>query len=349
MQRTIAIVGLGAAARNIHLPAYRKLPSLRVIGGADRAVSKSAFPFPVFDSLEELLAQTKPDILTVATPTDFHFGLAKTALSAGCHVFCEKPFMTTLAEADQIIDLARHVGRRIVVNNEFRFMNAHIAAQKMIGRPEFGDLLFVAMHQTFFVSEETEAGWRGRDPRRTCKEFGTHVLDLCRFFFGEDPRSVSARMPKLDVPDGPDYLNLIQLEFSRDRVAHIVLDRLSRGPHRYLDIQLDGSAGCIETSLGGKLALSLGVRPKTRRPFAELDVTLGGRARLYHGETFRPIGSDPLDLFASATARLMGEFLEALNTGATPPCDASDNRRTLALMLAAYDSHEQRRSIEMRY
>jgi len=51
MQRTIAIVGLGAAAKNIHLPAYRKLPSLSVIGGADKAVSKSAFPFPVFESL----------------------------------------------------------------------------------------------------------------------------------------------------------------------------------------------------------------------------------------------------------------------------------------------------------
>src|SRR5262249_1331379 len=182
---------------------------------------------------------------------------------------CEKPFMTTLEESDRIIDLARHVGRWIVVNNEFRFMNVHIAAQHMIGRPEFGDLQFVAVRQTFLVSEETEAGWRGRDPRRTCKEFGTHVLDLCRFFFSEDPLSVSARMPKVNVPDGPDYLNLIQLEFSRDRVAHIVLDRLSRGPHRYLDIQLDGSVGCIETNLGGRLALNLGIRPNTRRPFVE--------------------------------------------------------------------------------
>lgn len=227
-----------------------------------------------------MLKHAKLDILTVSTPTDFHFELAKTALSAGCHVLCEKPFMTTLEEADRIIDLARHVGRWIVVNNEFRFMNVHIAAQHMIGRPEFGDLQFVAVRQTFFVSEETEAGWRGRDPRRTCKEFGTHVLDLCRFFFSEDPLSVSARMPKVNVPDGPDYLNLIQLEFSRDRVAHIVLDRLSRGPHRYLDIQLDGSAGCIETNLGGRLALNLGIRPKTRRPFVECDVVLGARASL---------------------------------------------------------------------
>ncbi len=349
MQRKVAIVGLGAAARNIHLPAYRKLPALRIVGGADPDATESDFGFPVFESIEELLTRTEPNILTIATPTDFHFELTKTALDAGCHVFCEKPFVSSLEEADAIIALSKRVGRRVVVNNQFRFMNVHAAAKDMIARPEFGELLFVAMRQTFFMTEETEAGWRGRDPRRTCKEFGTHVFDLCRFFFDEDPVRISTRMPKGNDPGGPDYLNLFQLEFSGDRVAHITLDRLSRGPHRYLDIRLDGSAGCIETSLGGRLVLCAGIRGGTRRPYAELDISMGGRARLYHSESFRRLASDPLDLFAHATGRLMGSFLAALDNGATPPCDAEDNRRTLALMLAAYESHERGRPIEMGY
>lgn len=53
-------------------------------------------------------------------------------------------------------------------------------------------------------------------------------------------------MPRGKQPNGPDYLNLIELEFSGDRVAHITLDRLSRGRRRYLDIRLDGEAGSIE-------------------------------------------------------------------------------------------------------
>lgn len=339
MQHTIAIVGLGSAARRIHLPAYRKLRNLRVVGGVEVAPgAAAAWPFPVFGSLEELLARARPDIVAIATPPSSHFAIARAALEAGCHVFCEKPFMETLEEADAIVALAARAGRLVAVNNEFRFMRSHLAAKAQIGAPGFGRLLFVAMHQTFFVTEETESGWRGQDTRRTAKDFGTHALDLCRYFFGEDPVSISARMPRGDRPDGPDHLNLIQLEFRGDRVAHIILDRLSRGPHRYLDIRLDGEAGCVETSLGGKLQASLGLHAAARRPFLALDVAMGGRARLYHGERYSLLATDPLDLFADATGRLMAAFLAAIEGGTAPPCDAADNRRSLALMLAAYES-----------
>lgn len=338
MKRTIAIAGLGAAARNIHLPAYKKLADLDIVGGFDPAAEPGRSSFPTFSSLGEMLERTKPDILAIATPTPTHFEIAKAGLAAGCHIFCEKPFMTNLGEADEIIALSKAASRWAVVNNEFRFMNVHEAAKKMIGSAEFGDLLFVSMHQTFFVTDDTEAGWRGDDLQRTGKDFGPHVFDLCRYFFGEEPLSITARMPKGAKPDGPDYLNLVQLEFSGDRVAHIILDRLSRGRHRYLDIRLDGSASTVETSLGGRVAFGAGITGGTRRPFANLDISMGGRARLYQGEKFRKLASDPLDLFAHATAKLMRAFLDALEAGTTPPCHGEDNRQTLALMLAAYES-----------
>jgi len=338
VSHSIAIIGLGAAARRIHLPAYRKLRKLRIVGGADTDAGIGDFPFPVFASAEEMIERTRPGIVAIVTPPRSHYALARLALEAGCHVFCEKPFMESLEEADRIIALAAERDRCVAVNNEFRFMRSHAAAREMIGRPEFGRLLFASMHQTFLVTEETERGWRGQDTRRTAKDFGTHALDLARFFFGEDPLSITARMPRGDRPQGPDLLNLIQLEFSGDRVAHITLDRLSRGPHRYLDIRLDGEHSCIETSLGGKLQVDAGIRAATRRPFLTLDAAMGGRARLYRGERFSLLATDPLDLFAAATARLMEAFLAAIEQGATPPCDAADNRQSLALMLAAYES-----------
>lgn len=338
MSHSIAIVGLGAAARQIHLPAYRKLPGLRVVAGVDTAPSVGDWPFPVFASMQEMLERTKPEIVAVVTPPRSHFELARRALEAGCHVFCEKPFMESLDEADRIVALAARAGRLVAVNNEFRFMRSHLAAKDRIGGADFGALQFVAMHQTFFVTEATERGWRGEDTRRTAKDFGTHALDLCRYFFGENPLSISARMPRGDRPDGPDHLNLIQLEFSGDRVAHVILDRLSRGPHRYLDVRLDGEIGCIETSLGGKLQAHVGVHGGTRRPFLNFDVAMGGRARLYRGERYTLLATDPLDLFADATSRLLAAFLAAIERGTPPPCDAADNRHSLALMLAAYDS-----------
>ena len=59
--------------------------------------------------------------------------------------------------------------------------------------------------------------------------------------------------------------------------------------------------------------------------------------------------SDRLDLFADATGRLVQAFLDALESGTTPPCHAEDNIRTLALMLAAYESHETNAPVEMTY
>ncbi|MDP9096733.1 MAG: Gfo/Idh/MocA family oxidoreductase [Pseudomonadota bacterium] len=343
--KTIALVGLGSAARRIHLPAYAKLGDLKIVAGVETAPGMTRWPFPVFTSLDEMLATAKPDIVAVITPPRSHFGITLTALNAGCHVLCEKPFMMSLEEADEVIETATRAGRLVAVNNEFRFMRSHLAAKAQIGRPGFGKLQFISINQTFHVTEATETGWRGEDTRRTAQDFGPHTFDLCRYFFDEDPLSIRARMPRGARPNGPDYLNLIELEFSGDRVAHITLDRLSRGPHRYLEMRLDGEAGCIETSLGGKLEVTAGVRGGTRRPFFGLDVAMGGRARLYHGESFSLLATDPLDVFADATSRLMAAFLGAIDSGTTPPCDAVDNRHVLALMLAAYQSDAERRPI----
>lgn len=340
-QWKIGIVGLGAAARNIHLPAFRKLGRLEVVGGVDPYIEESNFKFPVFASLGEMMDAARPDIVAIVTPPDSHFALICEALSSDAHVFCEKPFVSTLEEGRRVIALAKDRGRSVVVNNEFRFMNVHSAAKQKITSPQFGELIFISINQTFFVTSETEAGWRGESKMRTCYEFGTHALDLCRFFFDEEPLSISARMPKPGNHDGPDYLNLIALEFSGDRVAHITLDRLSRGPHRYLDIRLDGENACIESKLGGIAEIAFGVKGGSRKPYLRFEIAPSASARLFAGEKSNSLATDPIDLFPNATARLLGEMLDALENETDPPCSAADNLHTLALMLAAYESGER--------
>ena len=349
MKWKIAICGLGAAARQIHIPAYRKLSDVEVVGGFDPSIKEGDFSFPLFSSVDEMIEKARPDILAVVTPTATHFELTRTGLQAGCHVLCEKPFMSSMEEAREIVEISRQTGKFVVVNNQYRFMNIHEVAKNSIGTPEFGDLLFMSANQTFYLSEQTEDGWRGTDPQRTCKEFGIHVLDLARYYFDEDPVSITARMPKGKNPDSPDYLNLIQLEFSGDRVAHIMLDRLSRGPHRYLDIRLDGSEGIVETSFGGKIEFHAGIKGGSRKPYLEADISMGGRARLYRGEKYKKLASDPLDVFAHATHKLVAAFIHALETGSTPPCNGADNMRTLSLVYAAYESSEKNQPVKMIY
>lgn len=340
-RRRIALAGLGAAARGIHLPAYRGLPGLEVVGGCDPAARPGAFPFPLYGSPQELIERARPDLLAVVAPPDAHFELARLGLLAGCHVLCEKPLTETLEQAQELLALSRRAGRFVVVNNQYRFMRMHAEAKRFVGHPEFGRLLFLEAQQSFFAPEPQAPGWRAQGRERTCKEFGTHVFDLCRFFFDAEPVAVTACMPRPLDRQGPDLLDLVRLDFADGRAAQVTLDRLCRGPHRYLNLRLDGSAGFIETRLGGGIELRAGLRGHTRRPYFELDWSWGGRARLYHAERSRKIASDPLDVFAAATRRLMQAFLDALDAGTTPPCAAEDNQRTLALMRAAYDSAER--------
>jgi predicted dehydrogenase len=343
--RTIAIAGLGAAADNIHLPAYRGISSVDVVGGCDprSAEIHNRYEFPVYPDVETLMSHARPDVLVVSTPTPTHFETVRRGLEEGCHILCEKPFTTNLDEARYLIKLSKQVERRIVVNNQYRFMEIYQAAKSRINTHEFGELLFLSASQTFFVDELTEAGWRGEDPQRTCKEFGIHVLDLCRYFFDEEPLFITTRMQRLGGDTGPDYLNLILLEFSGRRLAQITLDRLSRGRHRYLDLRLDGSNAAIETEFGGRLEVTAGIKGGSRKPFFTMDYSPAGRAHIYQGESGRKIASDPLNIFANATRKLMTAYLEALDCGSAPPCEARDNIKTLALMFAAYESDESGR------
>lgn len=333
----LAIAGMGQAARSIHIPALRKIPEAEIIGVFDPV--QSASDFPSFPTLEALLA-TSPDVLVIATPPDSHLPVALKALEAGAHVFCEKPLASSAAEADTLVKAAEKAQRHVSVNSEFPFMAMHLAAAQEIGSERFGSLLFVEVHQTFVVTDETEDGWRSADPQRTFKEFGTHVIDLCKTFFGERPIAMSARMPRPLLGSGPDYLNLIRLEFSGDRVAQITLDRVTKGRHRYLDLRLVGEKGTIETSLGGSADIRLGLRPKGRTPFAEMNLHLGGVARLYHGERAITLAKAPLDLYPDASARLYRAFFQSIEDGSKPPNSVAEARDTLALIYRAYEEAE---------
>ncbi len=184
----VGIAGVGRAARAIHIPALRKLSNVETVGVYDPRQEPSEFP--VFGSLDALLS-LRPDVVVIATPPDSHMTVALAALEAGAHVFCEKPLAESVEEADAIATAAEKAGRQVSVNSEFPFMPMHLAAAREIGSERFGRLLFVEAHQTFVVTDDTEAGWRGADPQRTFKEFGTHVIDLCKTFFGERPVAMS--------------------------------------------------------------------------------------------------------------------------------------------------------------
>jgi predicted dehydrogenase len=295
----------------------------------------------------ELIEQARADIIAICSPPDFHRAHAELALAAGCDVFCEKPLASTLEDADAIIVAAERSGRQVVVNNQFPAMRIHAAAKEQIGRPEFGKLLYLHAWHTNRPTAHTEAGWRGGMRNRLGLEFGIHVLDLIRFFFGATPTRILAHMPRPDANVSWDAISLIAADFADGRAASAVLDRLSKGPERYLDFRLDGERAAIHTSIGGQVRAAIGLHTRERRPFAQLRFVGGGRAVLEQGSRSRVIATDPQNPFAPATARHFSAFLDALDTNARPPALARDNRESLRLVFAAYESAASGRAIDV--
>lgn len=351
----IAVIGLGAVARNIHLPAYETLADkIKIVAGCDtesaaRQTAKDKFGVPaVFEDPRKMIAETAPDIVVVCTPPALHVEQTLMALEGGCHVFCEKPVAETLADADRLIHAAAEANRHVVVNNQFPYMNIHLAAKKVIGTPEFGRLLFLQAWQVSHADEATDADWRGRLRRRVCFEFGIHVFSLARFFFDDEPTAVSAQMPNPLSKFHSDALNLITLEFSDGRAASIILNRLSNAPERYLDMRLDGEHASVHTSIGGEVRFQAGLHTRERRPFFGFNFVKGGKAVLQNGTRSKVIATDPINPFATATAFHFDKFVRAIQDGVCPVGTIADNRKTLALVFAAYDSAETHRAVYMK-
>lgn len=136
----LAVIGLGAVTRNIHLPAYRRLKGrVTLVAGCDvdlatrAAMEKTGLFKRIYDSHEEMLDKAKPDVVSICTPPFLHHQQCLDALERDCHVFCEKPLAESLAHADEIILASSRCMRSVVVNSQFLNMNIYMAAKKQIG------------------------------------------------------------------------------------------------------------------------------------------------------------------------------------------------------------------------
>ena len=86
-------------------------------------------------SMEELLAET--DAVTIAAPTQFHRDLGVMLLSAGKHIFMEKPITATVEEARELIGKSRETGRTLAVGHIERFNPVIAELERRLTNPRF--------------------------------------------------------------------------------------------------------------------------------------------------------------------------------------------------------------------
>src|SRR5262245_49336226 len=102
-----------------------------------------AYPHvPVTSDFAEVLTSPDVDAIAVITPVWTHFELAKAALENGKHVFVEKPFTSTSAQAEELIELADRKNLKIMVDHTFLFSGAVRKIREVVDGGKLGQLYY---------------------------------------------------------------------------------------------------------------------------------------------------------------------------------------------------------------
>ena len=188
-----------------HVEAIRRQPHVEVVAVAASSAAK-AKQFGDQNGIEkstgdytELLRDASIDAVHVCTPNYLHFPMAKAALLAGKHVLCEKPLAMTVAEAQEMVDLARERKLANCTCHNLRYypLVQHIRALREAG--ELGDILAVqGTYSQDWLLYDTDYNWRiepkesGRS--RCFADIGTHWCDMIEHLTGLEITALVADM-----------------------------------------------------------------------------------------------------------------------------------------------------------
>ncbi len=203
MSLGVVVVGTGFGCVT-HVRALRAAGlDVRALVGRDP--DKTAERARLFDipcaltSVPEALELAGVDAVTVATPPHTHAEIVRSAIDAGKHVICEKPFARDRAEARGLLDAAEEAGVVHLLGCEFRFdpgqaLLARVVQSGAIGEPRLATFL---LHVPLLADESAEVPAWWADAEEGGGWFGAHgsqVIDQIRVALGEFA-AVSASLP----------------------------------------------------------------------------------------------------------------------------------------------------------
>lgn len=143
--------------------------------------------FPSIQTVEngdEIINDPSIDAVVVATPVFTHFALAKKALNAGKHVLIEKPMTASVAEADELIELAEQKGVTLMVDHTFLYTGAVQKIQDLLKSGIIGE-------PGYFDSTRINLGLFQPDVN-VLWDLAPHDISILTFLINEQPLSVNA-------------------------------------------------------------------------------------------------------------------------------------------------------------
>jgi len=308
------VIGVGAFGRN-HARVYKELEQqgepLRLLGIVDQDVSRAdavgrEFGCRSFGSLDQLLTtHSEVQAASVTVPTLHHLSAARTLIEAGVDVLIEKPLASTLAEADELLGMAKKHQRVAQVGHLERFNPAVRATIPFITQP-----MFFEVHRLSVFSP------RALDVD-VVLDLMIHDLDIVLSFVNSPVQEM--RAVGLPILSGKTDIANVRLEFASGCVANLTASRVSTERIRKLRFFQPRQYISIDYGRQDVLVFTVG----------DSDATPSVNPQI--GVVKPPIKSEePL------RAELRS-FLDAVRRRSIPTVTLEDGRRALALALQIVD------------
>ena len=209
----VLIAGLGNMGF-AHALAHHQHPQSQIVGLVNRSntVAKSDLSdYPLYTDFNKALAETKPDLVVIATYSDSHADFACAAMQAGAHVFVEKPLSTNVDDAKRVVATAIETGRKLVIGYILRHHPSWIRfveEARALGGP-YVFRLNLNQQSSGKEWETHKALMQTTSPIVDC---GVHYVDVMCQITDAKPVKVNGMGLRLSDEIAPDMYNYGQLQ-----------------------------------------------------------------------------------------------------------------------------------------
>jgi predicted dehydrogenase len=286
----VCTVGAGFFSR-FHHDAWQRLEraGLAAVCDLDRAKAEAmAKAFGIgraFDDAAAMLDACKPDLLDIVTPPATHAALVGLAAARGIDAVCQKPLAPTLAQAQALVDQARHSGIRLIVHENFRFQPWYREARRLLRQGVLGTPHAISFRLRPGDGQGPDA-YLARQPyfqqmeRFLVHETAIHLIDTFRFLLGEI-EAVFAWLRRLNPAIAGEDAGHILFRFASGAAGLFDGNRLnehvSDDPRRTMgEMWLEGSGGVLRLDGSGRLWLKPHGRDERAHAYAFEDRNFGG-------------------------------------------------------------------------
>ncbi|MBB4480809.1 Gfo/Idh/MocA family protein [Rhizobium etli] len=177
---------------HVDLTAIVETNSLR----GERARNMIGSNAPLYENIDSMLAEQKPDLAIVCTPDQTHDDIIVRALESGIDVITEKPMTTSVEKIRRIIDAEKRTGRRVDVSFNYRYAPTAARIKELLNAGEIGRVTSVDFH--WYLNTKHGADYFRRWHAYTENSGSlfvhkaTHHFDLLNWYLDSDPEAVTS-------------------------------------------------------------------------------------------------------------------------------------------------------------